>query len=101
VQDITVDIRLIAATNKNMREAVREKAFRQDLYFRLNVIQIEIPALRERPDDIMPMTNFFIQHYNRKFKRNILGVDPATEQILLQYDWPGNVRELRTRSSGR
>jgi PAS domain S-box-containing protein len=95
VQDITVDIRLIAATNKNLREAVREKAFRQDLYFRLNVIQIEIPALRDRPDDIMPMTNFFIEHYNRKFKRNILGVDPATEQILLQYDWPGNVRELR------
>jgi PAS domain S-box-containing protein len=95
VHDITVDIRLIAATNKNMREAVREKAFRQDLYFRLNVIQITIPALRERPDDIAPMTAFFIAHYNRKFKRNILGVTPATEQILLQYDWPGNVRELR------
>ena len=95
VHDITVDIRLIAATNKNMREAVREKAFRQDLYFRLNVIQITIPALRERPDDILPMTSFFIAHYNRKFKRNILGVSPATEQILLQYDWPGNVRELR------
>ena len=95
VHDITVDIRLIAATNKNMREAVREKAFRQDLYFRLNVIQITIPALRERPDDIVPMTAFFIAHYNRKFKRNILGVTPTTEQILLQYDWPGNVRELR------
>jgi transcriptional regulator with PAS, ATPase and Fis domain len=95
VHDITVDIRLIAATNKNMREAVREKAFRQDLYFRLNVIQITIPALRERPDDIPPMTAFFIAHYNRKFKRNILGVTPETEQILMQYDWPGNVRELR------
>lgn len=95
LHDITVDIRLIAATNKNMREAVRERAFRQDLYFRLNVIQITIPALRERPDDIPPMTAFFIAHYNRKFKRNILGVTPATEQILLQYDWPGNVRELR------
>jgi PAS domain S-box-containing protein len=95
LHDITVDIRLIAATNKNMREAVREKAFRQDLYFRLNVIQITIPALRERPDDILPMTAFFIAHYNRKFKRNILGVTPITENILLQYDWPGNVRELR------
>jgi two-component system, NtrC family, response regulator AtoC len=95
LQDITVDIRLIAATNKNLREAVQEKAFRQDLYFRLNVIQITIPPLRQRPDDIPPMVSFFISHYNRKFKRNIVGVSPATEQILLSYDWPGNVRELR------
>ena len=95
LQDISVDIRLIAATNKNMREAVRERAFRQDLYFRLNVIQITIPPLRDRPDDIPPLTSFFINHYNRKFKRNILGVSPATEEILFAYDWPGNVRELR------
>jgi PAS domain S-box-containing protein len=95
LQDISVDIRLIAATNKNLREAVKERAFRQDLYFRLNVIQITIPPLRERPDDILPMTSFFISHYNRKFKRSIQGVSPQTEQILLNYEWPGNVRELR------
>jgi transcriptional regulator with PAS, ATPase and Fis domain len=95
LQDIVVDIRLIAATNKNLREAVKERAFRQDLYFRLNVIQIQIPALRERPDDIAPLTSFFIGHYNRKFKRSILGVTPETEAILLRYEWPGNVRELR------
>jgi two-component system, NtrC family, response regulator AtoC len=95
LQDIVVDIRLIAATNKNMREAVRERAFRQDLYFRLNVIQITIPPLRDRTEDILPMTNFFISHYNRKFKRGIQGVSPATEQLLVTYDWPGNVRELR------
>ena len=95
LQDITVDIRLIAATNKNLREAVKERAFRQDLYFRLNVIQITIPALRERPEDIPPLTSFFINHYNRKFKRSIQGVTPQTEQILMNYDWPGNVRELR------
>ena len=95
LQDINVDIRLIAATNKNLREAVKERAFRQDLYFRLNVIQITIPPLRERPDDIAPMTMFFINHYNRKFKRSIQGVTPQTENILLNYDWPGNVRELR------
>ena len=95
LQDISVDIRLIAATNKNMREAVRERAFRQDLYFRLNVIQITIPPLRDRTEDIMPLTSFFIGHYNRKFKRGIQGVSAATEQLLLSYDWPGNVRELR------
>lgn len=95
LQDIVVDIRLIAATNKNLREAVKERAFRQDLYFRLNVIQITIPALRERPEDISPLTMFFIGHYNRKFKRSIQGVTPQTEQVLLNYDWPGNVRELR------
>lgn len=95
LQDIVVDIRLIAATNKNLREAVKERAFRQDLYFRLNVIQITIPALRERPEDIEPLTMFFISHYNRKFKRSIQGIAPQTEQVLLNYDWPGNVRELR------
>jgi transcriptional regulator with PAS, ATPase and Fis domain len=95
LQDISVDIRLIAATNKNLREAVKERAFRQDLYFRLNVIQITIPPLRERPEDIAPMTHFFINHYNRKFKRSIQGVSASTEQMLLNYDWPGNVRELR------
>jgi len=59
------------------------------------VIQITIPPLRERPSDIPPMTQFFVNHYNRKFKRNIQGVTSATEQILRSYDWPGNVRELR------
>jgi transcriptional regulator with PAS, ATPase and Fis domain len=95
LQDISVDIRLIAATNKNLREAVKERAFRQDLYFRLNVIQITIPPLRERPEDIGPLTAFFISHYNRKFKRSIQGVTSQTEQVLLNHDWPGNVRELR------
>jgi PAS domain S-box-containing protein len=95
LQDINVDIRLIAATNKNLREAVKERAFRQDLYFRLNVIQITIPPLRERTEDIVPMTMFFINHYNRKFKRSIQGLSGQSEQILVNYDWPGNVRELR------
>jgi transcriptional regulator with PAS, ATPase and Fis domain len=86
---------VIAATNKNLREAVKEGAFRQDLYFRLNVIQIQIPALRERPEDIVPLTRFFIEHYNRKFKRNIEGVSEGAAKLLLSHDWPGNVRELR------
>jgi two-component system response regulator AtoC len=95
LKDIQLDLRVVAATNKNLREAVKEGAFRQDLYFRLNVIQILIPPLRDRADDIIPLTRFFIEHYNRKFKRNIEGVTPAAERLLATHDWPGNVRELR------
>ncbi len=95
LKDIHLDLRVIAATNKNLREAVREGAFRQDLYFRLNVIHIRIPELRERPEDILPLARFFIDHYNQKFKRRIEGLTPETERLLLAHDWPGNVRELR------
>jgi PAS domain S-box-containing protein len=95
LKDIKLDLRVVAATNKNLREAVEEGAFRQDLFFRLNVIHITIPPLRERPDDIMPMARFFIDHYNRKFKRHIEGLSPEAERKLLEHDWPGNVRELR------
>ena len=95
LRDINVDIRIIAATNKNLREAVREGAFRQDLYYRLNVIQLIVPPLRERPQDILPLTRFFIEHYNAKFKRQIDGASPEAETLLLTHDWPGNVRELR------
>ena len=95
LKDINLDLRVVAATNKNLREAVKEGAFRQDLYFRLNVIQILIPPLRDRLEDIVPLTKFFIDHYNRKFKRNIEGVTEAAAKLLLQHDWPGNVRELR------
>ena len=95
LKDIKLDLRVVAATNKNLREAVKEGAFRQDLYFRLNVIQILIPPLRDRTDDIVPLTRFFIEHYNRKFKRNIEGVTEAAAKLLLTHDWPGNVRELR------
>ena len=95
LKDIQLDLRVVAATNKNLREAVKEGAFRQDLYFRLNVIQILIPPLRDRAEDIVPLTRFFIEHYNRKFKRNIEGVTDASAKLLLYHDWPGNVRELR------
>jgi two-component system, NtrC family, response regulator AtoC len=93
--DNQLDLRIVAATNRNLREAVKEKAFRQDLYYRLNVIQITIPPLRERIDDIQPLTRFFIEHYNRKFNRNIQGLSDGATKLLLSYGWPGNVRELR------
>ena len=95
LKDIRVDLRVIAATNKNLREAVKEGAFRQDLYFRLNVIQIVIPPLRERPEDILPMARFFVEHYNRKFKRSIDSLTDEAARSLLAHLWPGNVRELR------
>lgn len=95
LKDINLDLRVIAATNKNLREAVNEGAFRQDLYFRLNVIHITIPQLRERPEDIAPLANFFVEHYNRKFKRHIEGISPEAMNMLERHDWPGNVRELR------
>jgi len=95
LKDIQLDLRVVAATNKNLREAVKEGAFRQDLYFRLNVIQILIPPLRERPEDILPLVRFFIEHYNRKFRRNIEGISDAAAKLLIAHDWPGNVRELR------
>ena len=95
LKDIRLDLRVIAATNKNLREAVKEGAFRQDLYFRLNVIHITIPELKERPEDIPPLVEFFIEHYNNKFKRHIDGVTPEALKLLMAHDWPGNVRELR------
>jgi len=95
LRDITVDLRIIAATNKNLREAVKEGAFRQDLYYRLNVIQLVVPPLRERPQDILPLAHFFIDHYNRKFKRQVERFTTGAESLLLAHDWPGNVRELR------
>ncbi len=95
LKDISLDVRVIAATNRNLREAVREGAFRQDLYFRLNVIHVDIPPLRERVEDILPLARFFVEQYNRKFKRQIEAFTKEAEHALLAHDWPGNVRELR------
>jgi PAS domain S-box-containing protein len=95
LKDINLDLRVIAATNRDLRDAVRTGAFRQDLYFRLNVIQLTIPPLRERPEDILPLAHFFIEAYNRKFKRDIEGLTPEAARLFMAYSWPGNVRELR------
>jgi transcriptional regulator with PAS, ATPase and Fis domain len=93
--DVQLDLRVVAATNKNLRELVKQGAFLQDLYYRLNVIQITIPPLRDRIDDIRPLAKFFIEHYNHKFHRSIQGLTDLATKSLLSHDWPGNVRELR------
>jgi DNA-binding NtrC family response regulator len=95
VRDICVNVRLIAATNQDLEEMVRQKDFREDLYYRLNVFPIRIPPLRERPEDIEPLANHFIAFYNQKFSKRILGFSKDSLQSLKAYSWPGNVRELR------
>ena len=92
---IPVDIRIIAATNKDLRKAVEEKVFREDLYYRLKVFQITLPALREHKEDISLISDFFIKNYNHQFKKNITGIHKSTVELLNRYDWPGNIRELR------
>lgn len=92
---IEVDIRLITATNKNLEDAVRSGKFREDLYFRLNVVPIFLPPLRDRPDDMEALVNFFIESFNREFGRSVEGFNEAAIEYLKSYSWPGNIRELR------
>ena len=95
VRDMQVDVRVIAASNRDLEKAVRDGHFRQDLYYRLAIIAIFIPPLRERSEDILPLVEFFIGWYNRKFKKSIRGISPETRRLLLAHTWPGNVRELK------
>jgi len=90
----TVDVRIIAATNIDLRKAVEQNDFREDLFYRLNVINIAVPPLRERKDDIPELVNFFIRKFNDLFAKQIKGVDSETMRILVNYNWPGNIREL-------
>lgn len=91
---IRVDMRLIAATNKNLEDAVKEKSLRQDLYYRLNVVSLTLPPLRERREDISLLASYFIAKHGEKSNRHLLGLSAETRSCLLRYDWPGNVREL-------
>ena len=95
VRDIQVDVRVVAATNRRLTDAIEDGRFRLDLYYRLNVIQVTLPALRERREDILPLAEHFIQVYNVKFKRNVQGICHAAAAALMSHSWPGNVRELR------
>jgi len=91
---IDVDVRIIAATNRNLEEAIKDGSFRQDLYYRLNVISLTLPALRERREDILLLARHFVAKYSKKCKRLVSGIAPETRECLVGYDWPGNVREL-------
>jgi DNA-binding NtrC family response regulator len=94
-QTITVDCRLITATNRNLEEAVASGSFREDLYYRLNVITLRVPPLRERVEDIEVLANAFLKRFASEFKREELSFDPKTIEIMRRYPWPGNVRQLR------
>jgi len=91
---IKLDVRLIAATNRDLKEASRTGAFRQDLYYRLNVVSLRMPALRERRDDIPLLAAFFASTHGEKIKRRVNGISPEARACLIRYDWPGNVREM-------
>ena len=93
--DLTVDLRIVTATNRELDSAVREGGFRQDLYYRLKVVSIELPPLRERGDDVILMARHFLALYNEKFRKRFLSLEPEVEAIFRAYRWPGNVRELR------
>ncbi|MGO4915960.1 sigma-54 interaction domain-containing protein [Pseudogemmobacter sp. W21_MBD1_M6] len=94
VKNNSVDVRFIAATNKILLSEVESGHFREDLYYRLQVVSLNLPPLRERGDDVLAMSDFFIKKYNAVYSRNVQGLAPETEQIFLKYPWPGNVREL-------
>jgi DNA-binding NtrC family response regulator len=94
-RDITVDVRILSATNRDLRKAMEDKSFRPDLYYRIGVIPIKLPPLRERRDDILPLAEFFISQFNREFHKNVQGISRMAQKILLEYSWPGNIRELR------
>jgi len=94
-KEINVSVRIIAATNTNMDIAVEKGIFREDLYYRLNVVSIIVPPIRDRGMDVIYIANHFIDQFNKEYGMNIKGLSPEAEKLLIEYDWPGNVRELK------
>jgi len=94
-REIKVDVRFIAATNKDLETMVREGLFRKDLYYRLKVMVVEMPPLRDRLEDILLLSNLFIEENNKEYNKNIKGFSEEAKKLLIQYSWPGNVRELK------
>ena len=93
--DVRVDVRVVAATNRDLEDAVKQGRFREDLYYRLNVMMITLPSLREHPSDVPLLVNHYIQVFNREFRKTIRGTTPEAMAMLQAYRWPGNIRELR------
>jgi DNA-binding NtrC family response regulator len=94
-KDITVNLRIISATNQDLERLVREGGFREDLYYRLKVVPLWVPPLRERKDDILPLARLFMDRFARQFKKSFRDISKSAEQILVSYAWPGNIRELK------
>jgi len=95
ISDIKIDIRLVTATNTNLVKLIQENKFRDDLYYRLKVMEINIPPLREHKEDILLLAKLFIEEYNKEFNKHVQKLAPKTERLLLSYQWPGNIRELK------
>jgi two-component system response regulator PilR (NtrC family) len=94
IETVKVDVRVVAATNVDLRRAVEEGRFREDLYYRLNVIAVQLPPLRQRKEDVPALAQHFVDKYARENGKQVDGVTPEALQVLMDYDWPGNVREL-------
>lgn len=95
LKDIRVNVRIITASNRDLVRLKEEGKFREDLFYRINIASLRIPPLRERPNDILPLTKYFIQKYNEEFHKNVQKVSKVVEDFFMSYSWPGNVRELR------
>lgn len=95
IQEKEVDVRLVAATNRNLQNEIKRERFREDLFYRLSVMPLTLPPLRERRDDILPLVEHFIRHFNQKLNRRVQGLTPKAELSLQSYNYPGNIRELR------
>jgi two-component system response regulator AtoC len=95
VSKVNVDIRIVASTNRDLNQAMADGRFREDLYFRLHVVPITLPPLRDRGGDVLLLAKHFIDRFNREFKKNVYKIAPEAEQLMLEYHWPGNVRELK------
>src|SRR5262249_28376608 len=95
LSDIKVDVRVVAATHRNLEEEVKAGKFREDLFYRLQVMPIVLPSLRERRGDIPLLASYFVDLYNREFRKKVRGLTPSAMKLLEQYQWPGNIRELR------
>src|SRR5689334_16899284 len=94
-KDITVNLRVISATNQDLERMVKEGGFREDLYYRLKVVPLYVPALRDRKEDILPLSRLFMDRFARQFKKGFKDITPGAERVLVEYAWPGNIRELR------
>jgi DNA-binding NtrC family response regulator len=94
-KDITVNLRIISATNQNLEKMVQEGGFREDLYYRLKVVPLLVPPLRERREDILPLARLFMERFSRQFKKPFRDVSPAAQRLMMEYPWPGNIRELK------